>query len=616
MAIGLRLIPSGRNLKSLNDMADSVISIDDAGTLHGLFLERVRRSPDAVAYRFYDAINHVWADHTWREIGREVTRCQAVLAGEDFKPGDRIAIMARNSRYWVMFDIAALGLGLVVVPLYTDDRVDNAEYIMQDAGVRLLVIGGEAQWQRLQGRLDKVPALKRIVSIGDLGEVKDKRCRSLNYWFDVEYREPELPDIDPHALATIVYTSGTTGSPKGVMLSHHNILSNAHAGLQTVPVRPGHVFLSFLPLSHTLERTIGYYLPMMADATVAHNRSIPQLAADLEMIRPSVLISVPRIFERIYAKVKENLTEQNGYKKHLFELSVAVGWRKFEHEQGRTGWHPIMLLWPLLKKLVANKITGRLGGRLKVAISGGAALAPEISKVFVSLGVPILQGYGLTEASPVVSVNRLDNNIPASIGIPLPGVEVRIGEGDELLVKGANVMLGFWNNETATAEVLDSSGWLHTGDKARIEGEHLYITGRIKDIIVLANGEKVSPTDMEMAISGDPLFSQIMIAGEGRPFLTALIVLNEDRWKKLAPEHNLDGESPDLKQLEKFLLNRISECLHEFPGYAQIRRVQRVREQWTVDNELLTPTLKIKRKQIQDRYKDMIEGMYEGHMIK
>lgn len=596
-------------------MPDSVISIAEAGTLHGLFLERVKRSPDAVAYRFYDAINQVWADHTWREMGREVRRCQAALAREDLNPGDRIAIMARNSRFWVMFDIAALGMGLVVVPLYTDDRVDNAEYIIQDAGVRLLVIGGEAQWHRLRGRLDKVPVLKRIISIGNLGEVEDKRYRSLNSWFDVEYQEPELPVIDPHALATIVYTSGTTGSPKGVMLSHHNILSNAYAGLQTVPVQPGHVFLSFLPLSHTLERTIGYYLPMMADATVAHNRSIPQLAGDLEMIRPSVLISVPRIFERVYARVKENLVEQESYKQYLFKLAVEVGWRKFEHEQGRTGWHPLLLLWPLLKKLVADKITGRLGGRLKVAISGGAALAPEISKVFISLGVPILQGYGLTEASPVVSVNRLDNNIPASIGIPFPGVEVRIGDDDELLVKGPNVMLGFWNNEQATAEILDSDGWLHTGDKARIEGEHLYITGRIKDIIVLANGEKISPTDMEMAISGDSLFSQVMIVGEGRPYLSALVVLDEGRLNKLAPEQNLEQDSPDNKQLEKFLLGRISECLHEFPGYAQVRRVKLSPEQWTVDNELITPTLKIKRKKIQERYKNEIEGMYEGHSI-
>ena len=593
-----------------------MISIDEAGTLHGLFVERLRRSPDAVAYRFYDAINRVWADHTWREMGRGVTRCQAALAREDLKPGDRIAIMARNSRFWVMFDIAALGMGLVVVPLYTDDRVDNAEYIMQDAGVRLLVIGGEAQWQRLQGRLEKVPALKRIIAIGDLGgEVNDKRYRSLNTWLDVEYREPELPVIDPHTLATIVYTSGTTGSPKGVMLSHHNILSNAYAGLQTVPVRPGHVFLSFLPLSHTLERTIGYYLPMMAAATVAHNRSIPQLAGDLEMIRPSVLISVPRIFERIYAKVKENLAEQDGYKQYLFDLAVSAGWHKFEYDQGRRGWHPRLLIWPLLKKLVADRINGRLGGRLKVAISGGAALAPEISRVFVSLGVPILQGYGLTEASPVVSVNRLDNNIPASIGIPLPGVEVRIGEKDELLVKGDNVMLGFWNNEAATIEVLDSDGWLHTGDKARMEGEHLFITGRIKDIIVLANGEKVSPTDMEMAISGDPLFSQVIIVGEGRPFLSALVVLNDGRWNKLAQEGKLDLETPDNKNLEKYLLDRISQCLHGFPGYAQVRRVQRVTEPWTIDNELITPTLKIKRKEIQDRYNDEIEEMYEGHNV-
>ena len=596
-------------------MQDAVISIEDAGTLHGLFLERLRRSPDAVAYRFYDAINQIWADYTWREMGRWVRRCQNALAGENLDRGDRIAIMARNSRFWVMFDIAALGLGLVVVPLYTDDRVDNAEYILRDAGVRLLVIGGEAQWQRLQGKLERVRELKRIISIATLEQPGDRRVRSLHDWIEVPERPIALPDIDPHALATIVYTSGTTGSPKGVMLSHHNILSNAHASLHTVPVRPGHVFLSFLPLSHTLERTIGYYLPMMADATVAHNRSIPQLAGDLKMIRPSVLISVPRIFERVYARVKEKLDEQDGYKQYLFRLAVAVGWRKFEYEQGRARWRPQLLLWPLLKRLVADRINARLGGRLKVAISGGAALSPEISRVFVSLGVPILQGYGLTEASPVVSVNRLDKNIPASIGIPLPGVSVKVGGDDELLIKGPNVMLGYWNNPGATAAILDSGGWLHSGDKARIEGAHLFITGRIKDIIVLANGEKVSPTDMEMAISGDALFSQVMVVGEGRPYLTALVVLDEAQWHKLARKQQINIDSQDARLLENLLLERIGACLHEFPGYAQIRRIRRVNEPWSVDNELLTPTLKIKRKLILERYQGEIEGMYEGHSV-
>jgi long-chain acyl-CoA synthetase len=252
---------------------------------------------------------------------------------------------------------------------------------------------------------------------------------------------------------------------------------------------------------------------------------------------------------------------------------------------------------------------------LQVAISGGAALAPEISRVFVGLGVPILQGYGLTEASPVVTVNHLDNNIPSSIGIPLPGVNVRIGDNDELLVKGPNVMLGFWNNESATAEVMDSDGWLHTGDKARIEGEHVYITGRIKDIVVLANGEKVSPTDMEMAITGDSLFSQVMVIGEARPFLSALVVLDEGQWHKLAQKQHLNEGAPDDKQLEKFLLERITVCLHEFPGYAQIRRVSRIHEQWTVDNELITPTLKIKRKSIMERYAKEIEEMYAGHTL-
>jgi long-chain acyl-CoA synthetase len=262
---------------------------------------------------------------------------------------------------------------------------------------------------------------------------------------------------------------------------------------------------------------------------------------------------------------------------------------------------------------VANKILEKLGGRLRVAVSGGAPLSPAIAKVFIGLGVPLLQGYGLTETSPVISVNQLENNKPDSAGIPLRKVKVSIAENDELLVKSPGVMIGYWNNPVATGEIIDSDGWLHTGDQARIEGEHLYITGRIKDVLVLSNGEKVPPGDMEMVIGLDPLIEQVMVIGEGRPYLSALIVLNADLWPDFARNNGvdpMDPSSPKNKKIRTAVLERIKNSLVEFPGFAKIRRVALMLEPWTVDNGLQTPTLKLKRARVYDRYIAEVDRMY------
>ena len=584
-----------------------------AVTLPGLFRERVRRSPNSPAYRFFDALNGAWIETSWAGIARDVDRWQAALIDEGLEPGERVAVMARNSRFWVAFEQAALGLGLVVVPVYTEDRGDNVGYIIDHSEVRLLLIGGPEQWERLAGHLDGRRSLRRIVSIAGIDDAKDKRLMFVRDWLPREFKPGPPPAMAADDLATIVYTSGTTGRPKGVMLSHRNILANAWSCLQVFPVEPRHVFLSFLPLSHTLERTVGYYLPIMAGASVAHARSIPELPQDLRDIRPDGLISVPRIYERVYARIKESLGQQRPIARWLFQLAVDSGWSRFECSQGRARPGLLWLIWPVLKRLVADKITARLGGNIRVAVSGGAALSPEIGRTFVGLGVPVLQGYGLTEASPVVSVNRPDDNVPASIGPPLPGVEVRIGPDDELLVRGENVMLGFWKDPEATQRVIDGSGWLHTGDKARIEHGRLFITGRIKEIIVLANGEKVSPMDMEIAIAGDPLFEQVLIVGEARPYLSALAVINEAQWRRFVKEHGIAGGGANSEQAHKLLLERISACLHEFPGYAKVVRVMALNEPWTVDNGMLTPTMKGKRSRITEKYAAQIDQMYSGH---
>jgi len=588
-----------------------------AGTLAGLFRERVRRTPGATAYRHYDETTGRWQDSSWADMAAAVAQWQAAFAGEHLLPGDRVAILMRNSREWVIFDQAALGSGLVVVPLYLDDRPENTAYILNNAGVKLLYLCGAEQWERLLTVHDRLAALVRIVTQEPV-EVPDKetRVRTLADWLPADPGELLANDGEVDGLATIVYTSGTMGRPKGVMLSHRNILANADSGLEYVPMYREDVLLSFLPLSHTFERTVGYYAPMMTGATVAFARSIPQLAEDLLTIRPTVLISVPRIYERVYNKIMDGLAGKPPFASRLFELAVDTGWRRFLRRQGRGGWHPAFLLWPLLDKLVAGKIMARLGGRMRIAAAGGAPLPPAIAKVFVGLGLNLLQGYGLTETSPIIACNTAADNEPASVGIPLRDVEVRIGENDELLTRGPCVMLGYWDNPEATQQLIDAGGWLHTGDKARIERNHIHITGRLKEIIVLSNGEKVPPADMEMAIALDPLFDQVMVIGDSRPYLCAIIVLNAEQWKALANTLALDpDDAASLKSevLKQAVLERLAGRLGEFPGYAQVRRAACTLEPWTVDNGLITPTMKLKRDRILARYADEIAALYAGH---
>jgi long-chain acyl-CoA synthetase len=401
------------------------------------------------------------------------------------------------------------------------------------------------------------------------------------------------------------------------MLSHRNMLENAAAALHCFDVTPPDLILSFLPMSHTLERTAGCYLTMMAGACVAYARSIAQLGEDLLTVRPTIMISVPRIYERVHASIKTRLAEGPALRRKLFEYAVEVGWARFEHQQGRGPWKPSFLLWPILNRLVAAKVMARLGGRLRAAVSGGAALAPDIAKLFVGLGLPILQGYGLTETSPVVSTNRLDDNIPASIGKPIPGVQVKLGDKDALLVKGPNVMLGYWNLPDATRAMFTADGWLNTGDTARFDQTgHLYITGRLKEIIVMSNGEKIPPVDMEAAILADNLFEQVMVVGEGRPYLGAFVVVNREQWEKLARQNGLTTAVGDIMRDEaahKLVLARVQRQIKSFPGYAQIHRVAVMTEPWSIENGLLTPTMKLKRQKVVDSCKKEYDALYAGH---
>ena len=593
------------------------ISAEAAITLDGLFRERVRRTPDTVAYRDFNQQHANWRDYTWSQIDYQVARWQAAFERDGLKAGDRVAVMLRNSPEWVIFDQAALGLGLIVVPLYTQDRPDNVAYILNDAGCKVVLFGTHEQWKSFSDVRNQLGGLIRILTVEPLvGPADDPRLKSVDLWLPESCGETRHVPRDPQALATIVYTSGTTGRPKGVMLSHSNILTNSNAVLQVVPVKAEDVLLSFLPLSHTFERTCGYYLTIMTGSTTAYARSVQQLAEDLQTIRPTKLISVPRIYERVYAAIKAKLDDGPALRKRLFQLAVDVGWARFEHAQGRAAWRPSSLLWPVLNALVAKKIMARLGGRLNAAFAGGAALAPEISRVFIGLGLPVIQGYGLTETSPVVCANRPGDNLPASVGKPIPGIEVKIGDKDALLIKGPNVMLGYWNNREATEAMIAADGWLNSGDTARIdEHGHVFITGRLKEIVVMSNGEKIPPVDIETSIMRDALFEQVMLIGEGKPYLSVMAVLNQDHWKKFAAEHNkpVDASLIGAPEIEKALLARIAAQMEQFPGYAQVRRITATLEPWTVENGLLTPTMKLRRSRVMEKYQAEFEQMYSGH---
>jgi long-chain acyl-CoA synthetase len=598
-------------------MGEHYIKPEDAVTLHGLFLERARRTPQGKAYCYFDAKRDAWLTLNWGEMHAQVARWQAALRREHLEVGDRIAIMLRNCPQWVMYEQAALSLGLVLVPLYVEDRPENTAYIINDARVRVLFFENAAQWEGLRTVLGQLGCVQRFVSLENITENGVLHLQSVESWVPQKAVMQPESSRDRDALASIMYTSGTTGKPKGVMLSHHNIFHNAYASLQTFTVYPHDSMLSFLPLSHALERTAGYYMSMMAGASVAYARSIPLLADDLKINRPTILISVPRIYERIYNAVHAKLEEAPPLRRKLFTLAVDVGWERFEYQQGRGKWSARQLLWPVLKKLVADKLMERLGGRLRLSVSGGAALPPKVSRLFIALGLPLIQGYGMTETSPVVSINRVEFNLPSTVGQPLQDIEVRIGEQNALLVKGPCNMRGYWNNPEATAATIDKDGWLNTGDTASInESGHITITGRLKEIIVMSNGEKLPPADMEGAIMRDRLFDQVVLYGEGHSYLIVLAVLNPEQWNALAQEVGVQAnlrESLRDSRVEEIVLKRIADQLREFPGYAKVRRVSMSLEPWSVENGLQTATLKLKRARVFERFQNEITHLYEGH---
>lgn len=574
-------------------------------SLYGLFLERLRLSANRCAYLQWHEKHGTWQEYTWQQVAARVGRMQHSFKSESLSPGDRVAIMLANSVDWIVFDLAALGFGLITVPLYNHDNAGNVAHILKDSGAKLL-FSDSVRVENLD--LNDLPELRRVVSI-DRRVNTEPRCVCISDWQAED--STLLPDeINGETLASIIYTSGTTGPPKGVMLTHANILKNAQAAATVADIGEDDLFLSFLPLSHSFERTAGYYMTMLVGATVAFSRSLQQIKSDLQDIKPTVLISVPRLYEQMHDRLTASLSQRPLPIRKLFQFTVALGWYRRSSLWVRLISSPI---WLLLDLLFASKLRQIFGGRMRFTISGGAPLAPALSRLFAALGATIYQGYGLTEASPIVSVN-LPDLVVGSVGKVLPGVEVKIARNNELLVRGSNVMRGYWQLPEKTAEVVDDEGWLHTGDQARLDQVgNLYIIGRIKEIIVLSNGEKVSPVDIEHVLVHDPLFQQAMVYGEGRAFLIALLVLDKEAIAHYLQTHPTLDAAIDISspRLHTALNKHVNRLMDTFPAYAKIRRTVCLLEPWTVENGLLTPTLKLKRERVVERYRDKINLAYE-----
>ena len=596
--------------------------LENLTTLPQLLVNSVERYGEREALRQFDKETKSWHSLSYAQLMARVMEWRRAYAAMNLERGTRIGILMPNSIDHACADQAALANGLVPVPLHAIDTPGASAFILSDSRAQVLVTNKLTRWKQIQAAGGDLQDLTAVIITEDEVDDETGMVRGLSEWLAAGTHVVELPEGPKEDdLAGIVYTSGTTGRPKGVMLTHGNIVSNVKATLECVFPQVGDIFLSFLPLSHTFERTAGYYLALATGCTIAYNRSVLLLADDLKTIRPTVIIYVPRVYERIFARVQDKLKKSRPAARYLFDWAVEIGWRDFcrrnhlpvEHT-GRAWLDGLMR--PLVRK-VSSTLLDQFGGRLRIAISGGAALSSKVARTFCGLGLPIIQGYGMTEASPIIAGNNRTLNQPNTVGKPFNNVEVRLGEGDEIQIKGPSITRGYWNRPDATADAFTEDGWFRTGDVGGFnELGLLSIKGRIKEIIVTSTGEKVPPADLEAAIETDPLFSQCYVIGENRPYLSLITVVNPDEWASFAKSCGVDPADPaslDNPSVKTSALKRAKTAAGEFPHYALPRAVVLTQEPWTIENGLITPTLKLKRGPLSKKFANVIAQLYATH---
>ena len=597
-------------------------------TINAMFQETVARHGGRVAL-MHKGGSKQYQSTTYAELARRVEQMASGLAALGIKKGDRVAILSENRPEWVVTDLATLALGGISVPIYTTLPAPQVAYILRNSGARALVVSDAKQLQKaLQARLE-APQLTYILAIDAPSPDGDGMVHT---FASVEERGAAQPlgeeyarswkAVVPDDVASLVYTSGTTGDPKGAMLTHGNFMADVDAtrdlflgsGLR---LTEEDVFLSFLPLSHVYERTGGYYLPLRLGAGIGYTESIRTVRDNLAEVKPTLMISVPRLYESMQEQILEQVAKAPERRRKIFHRALAVG---IECSKRREAGRPIGLLLTLQRalfdKLVFSKLRERFGGRLRYFVAGGAALADDTARFFEAAGIPILQGYGMTETSPVIAANPADHPRTGTVGKIVPGIEVKIAGDGEILVRGPIVMKGYWDNPAATAETIDPEGWLHTGDIGELTDGYLRITDRKKDILVLANGKNVAPQPIESALKASPFLSEIVLIGDRQNVITALVVPNLERLRDWAKKQNLqfadDAALIALREVRQKIKGEIDAHSGHLADFEKIRKFTLLPTVFSVEGGELTPTLKVRRKVIAQKYAREIVEMRGG----
>lgn len=569
-------------------------------------------------------------DGAYREIKRsEITQVVKEIAGGLFSlgihPGEKVCILSENRPEWAWSDYAILSLGAVTVPIYPTLLPKHIEYIINNCDSKLVLVSHEEQFAKLLEIADNLPQVKKFI-IFDKGNAEHSELLTLDEIRDLGRQQLEknpkaledaLKKVKRENLASIIYTSGTTGEPKGVMLTHENFLSNVEASLRALPIQEDKVFLSFLPLSHSFERMVGHFLAMHAGCVIAYAESIDAVPQNLQEVKPTHMASVPRLFEKIYARVVESMEAAPALRRKIFYWAVKIG-KKANNYTLKNKKIPgfLKMRHNLAKKLVYSKLRERVGGRIDFFVSGGAPLSREIGEFFSAVGLPIIEGYGLTETSPVLTVNRLELIKFGSVGKALDNVELKIAEDGEIVARGPNIMKGYYKREADTREAIDPEGWFHTGDIGIIDEDgYLIITDRKKNLIVTAGGKNIAPQPIENALTSSRYIEQAVVIGDKRKFCSALIVPSMEPLEKFCTEKGIPTDDVQNmlanEEVQKLFRREIDAVSTDLAKYETIKKFILVERPFSIESGELTPTLKIKRRIVEKNFKEQIDALYD-----
>ncbi len=545
------------------------------------------------------------------------------LAALGIKRGDMVGIISENRPEWAYADLGSLSIGAVDVPMYPSSTASTAEYIMNDSECKAVIVSNKLQLTKVLKVKDNVKSLKHIIIMNEKeagdGVISMNEVMIEGRAFEKSnpgFLDAEMKKTKPEHLCTLIYTSGTTGEPKGVMLTHYNFVSNIKAASQCIPIGPTDVFLSFLPLSHSFERMAGYYTALSSGGTICYAESIDTVAENMLEVKPTIMTSVPRLFERIHARVMKNVEASPPKKQKIFYWAIETGIKYRENLKKRKSNPILSTKYKIADTLVFKKIKARTGGNLRFFVSGGAALPQNVGEFFEAMGIIIIEGYGLTETSPVISCNRLDDYKFGSVGKPIPGVEVKIADDGEILTRGPNIMQGYYKNKKATEETIDKDGWLHTGDIGEFDRQgFIKITDRKKHFFKTSGGKYIAPQPLENLFTRSKFIDQFVLIGDNKTYLSALITPDFEALKEYADSHKIPYvKVEDLtksSEIYQIIEKDIATLQRNLANYERIRKFVILEKPFTIDSGELTPTLKVKRKLVEERYAELINGMYE-----